>query len=72
MSRELVSPRDASSHRGWATERFVRRLIAERRIAFHHVGRRVYVDLADLDEFAERGRVEPPAPRLVVTRQAVR
>ena len=41
--------------------RFVRRLIAERRIAFHHVGRHVRLDRVDLDEFVQAGRVEPVA-----------
>lgn len=39
--------------------RFVRRLIAERRIAFHHVGRHVRLRVADLEEFVQSGRVEP-------------
>jgi excisionase family DNA binding protein len=38
--------------------RFVRRLIEERRIAFHKVGRHVRLCLADLEAFAEAGRVE--------------
>ena len=41
------------------SERFVRRLIAERRIAFHHVGRHVRFALSDLDEWLLAGRVEP-------------
>jgi excisionase family DNA binding protein len=41
------------------SERFVRRLIAERRIAFHHVGRHVRFALVDLDEWLATGRVEP-------------
>lgn len=41
------------------SERFVRRLIAERRIAFHRVGRHVRVDVADLEAFVQAGRVEP-------------
>jgi excisionase family DNA binding protein len=41
------------------SERFVRRLIAERRIAFHHVGRHVRFALTDLDEWLATGRVEP-------------
>lgn len=49
--------------RPWLTLRYLRRLIAERRIPFHKVGRFVLVDLADLDTFAERGRVEPPNAR---------
>jgi excisionase family DNA binding protein len=39
--------------------RFVRRLIAERRIAFHHVGRHVRIGIADLEAFMQAGRVEP-------------
>ncbi|BBG03976.1 MULTISPECIES: helix-turn-helix domain-containing protein [Pseudonocardia] len=39
--------------------RFVRRLIAERRIAFHYVGRHVRLRVADLEEFVQSGRVEP-------------
>ena len=41
------------------SERFVRRLIAERRIAFHHVGRHVRFALSDLDRWLAAGRVEP-------------
>lgn len=40
-------------------ERFVRRLVAERRIAFVKVGRHVRLDIADLDAFLAAGRVEP-------------
>lgn len=39
--------------------RFVRRLIAERRIAFHKVGAHVRLAAADLDGFIQAGRVEP-------------
>jgi excisionase family DNA binding protein len=39
--------------------RFVRRLISERRIAFHHVGRHVRIALVDLEAFVQAGRVEP-------------
>jgi excisionase family DNA binding protein len=41
------------------SERFVRRLVAERRIAYHHVGRHVRFALSDLDEWLTAGRVEP-------------
>lgn len=41
------------------SERFVRRLIAERRIAFHHVGRHVRLGVPDLEAFVRSGRVEP-------------
>jgi excisionase family DNA binding protein len=39
--------------------RFVRRLIAERRIAFHKVGSHVRLAVVDLDAFVQAGRVEP-------------
>ncbi|MFL6126619.1 helix-turn-helix domain-containing protein [Actinophytocola sp.] len=38
--------------------RFVRRLIAERRIPFHKVGKFVRLKLDDLEAFADAGRVE--------------
>ena len=37
--------------------RFVRRLIAERRIAFHKVGAHVRIAVVDLDAFVQAGRV---------------
>lgn len=39
--------------------RYVRRLVAERRIAFHKLGRAVRIATADLDELVACGRVEP-------------
>jgi excisionase family DNA binding protein len=39
--------------------RFIRRLIAERRIAFHKVGAHVRLALLDLDAFVQARRVEP-------------
>lgn len=39
--------------------RFVRRLVAERRIAFHKVGSHVRLAVSDMDEFMQAGRVEP-------------
>jgi excisionase family DNA binding protein len=44
------------------SERFVRRLIAERRIAFHHVGRHVRFALSDLDFWLASSRVEAINP----------
>ena len=41
------------------SERFVRRLITERRIAFHHVGRHVRVALSDVEAWLAAQRVEP-------------
>lgn len=39
--------------------RFIRRLIAERRVGFFRVGRHVRFAVADLDAFVQAGRVEP-------------
>lgn len=39
-------------------ERFVRRLVAERRVTYYKVGRYLRFDAADLDSFLEAGRVE--------------
>jgi excisionase family DNA binding protein len=39
--------------------RFVRRLVAERRIAFTKVGRHVRFNAADVESFIQAGRVEP-------------
>jgi excisionase family DNA binding protein len=43
------------------TPRFVRRLVAERRISFHHVGRHVRIAEPDLEAFVAAGRVAPDA-----------
>lgn len=39
--------------------RFIRRLVSERRIAFHKAGTSVRLAVADLDGFMQAGRVEP-------------
>jgi excisionase family DNA binding protein len=41
------------------SERFIRRLVAERRVAFHRVGRHVRFATGDLASFVRAGRVEP-------------
>jgi excisionase family DNA binding protein len=53
------------------SERFVRRLVAERRVAFHHVGRHVRFGVSDLDAFVRAGRVEPIAMRATGSYRAV-
>jgi excisionase family DNA binding protein len=63
-SRYLTVPQAAEYLN--TSERFVRHLISERRVAFHHVGRHVRLTIADLDAFVTSGRVEP------VTRRGVR
>jgi excisionase family DNA binding protein len=44
------------------TQRFVRRLIAERRIAFVRLGRHVRIADEDLEAFIGKGRVDPTQP----------
>jgi excisionase family DNA binding protein len=39
--------------------RYVRRLIAERRIGFYRLGRSVRIDPADLTAFVTAGRIDP-------------
>lgn len=42
--------------------RFIRRLVAERRLAFVKLGRHVRFEVADLDAFIDSGRVQPVEP----------
>ncbi|MBB5871086.1 excisionase family DNA binding protein [Allocatelliglobosispora scoriae] len=51
--------------------RFMRRLVAERRITFHKVGRFVRFDLTDLVAYVAAGRVEPIRPALHERRELV-
>jgi excisionase family DNA binding protein len=55
---EYLTVAEAAAHLNTSV-RFVRRLITERRIAFHHVGRHVRLSVVDLDAFVQAGRVEP-------------
>ena len=50
---------EAAAERLSTSSRFVRRLIAERRIEFVKVGRHVRISESALAEFIEAGRVEP-------------
>jgi len=49
---------DEAADRLGTGERFVRRLIAERCVPFHKVGRHVRISSTDLDAFVAAGRVE--------------
>lgn len=40
-------------------ERFIRRLVAERRVVFYKIGGKVRFKVSDLEAFAQAGRVEP-------------
>jgi hypothetical protein len=58
MTRQLVPLTDVPSHRPWATVRWLRRQVGERRLPHHKVNGRVLIDLVDLDAYAEAGRRE--------------
>lgn len=58
-SGRLRTLKQTVEERPWLTERWLRRLIYERRIRYRKVGNRVLLDLADVDALAEAGRVEP-------------
>jgi excisionase family DNA binding protein len=64
MQKYLTVPETAAYLN--TSERFVRRLISERRIAFHHVGRHVRLAMTDLDEWLAASRVEPLSAEVVV------
>lgn len=57
MSATLLSVPEAACHLG-TSPRFVRRLIAERRITYTRLGRHIRLSTADLDDFIRAGRVE--------------
>jgi excisionase family DNA binding protein len=50
---------DQAAERINMSARYVRRLIAERRIAFYRIGRSVRIDPADLAHLITAGRIEP-------------
>ena len=54
----LLTVEQAAEHLGTGP-RFIRRLIAERRIEFHKLGRHVRISEAALAEFIKAGRVPP-------------
>ena len=56
-SAALIDIAHAAERLG-VTTRFMRRLVDERRIPFHKIGKYVRFDPVDLDRFAMRGRVE--------------
>lgn len=58
VSRRYLTVKEAAAYLN-TSERFVRRLIADRRIAFHKLGSHVRLREADLEAFLLAGRVEP-------------
>ncbi len=57
---KLLTVQEAADQLGTSV-RFVRRLIAERRIAYVRVGRHIRIAEADLARFVAAGRVEASA-----------
>ncbi len=55
-SDRLLTPAEAADYMNTSV-RFVRRLIAERRIAFVKLGRHVRLAESDITEFIEAGRI---------------
>lgn len=49
---------DAAATRLGTSQRFIRRLIAERRIRFYKIGRHVRLSSTDLDDFIAAGLVD--------------
>jgi excisionase family DNA binding protein len=58
LPAEMLTIEQAAERIGMSA-RYVRRAIAERRIAAHHFGRSVRIDPADLAVFVRSTRVEP-------------
>ncbi len=58
---------DQAAQRLGTSVRFVRRLIAERRIAYVKLGRHVRIAAEDLEAFIVAGRVEGGAARKAVS-----
>jgi excisionase family DNA binding protein len=58
MSGQLYTVEQAAERLN-TTPRFIRRLIAERRIAFTKLGRHVRIEADVLDAFVDAGRVQP-------------
>jgi excisionase family DNA binding protein len=57
----LLSVEEAATELGTPV-RFVRRLIHERRIRFHKIGKYVRISRSDLDAFIAAGAVPPARP----------
>jgi excisionase family DNA binding protein len=57
--KRLLDVNAAAAHLG-VSPRFVRRLVAERRIAFIKLGRHLRFELVDLERFISDGRVDVP------------
>jgi len=63
MRNERLLTVEAAAERLSTSPRFIRRLIAERRIEFVKVGRHVRISESVLDDFIKSGVVMPMTPR---------
>jgi len=57
MTSRLLDVEGAAEYLS-VTPRFIRRLVAERRLPFVKLGRHLRFDAADLDRFIDAGRVD--------------
>lgn len=57
--RYFTIPQAAEAYPGVLTERLIRRLVAERRIAYSYAGRRVVLAEADIEAYLDANRHEP-------------
>ncbi|GAB3912885.1 helix-turn-helix domain-containing protein [Kibdelosporangium lantanae] len=60
MERKYLTVPEAAEYLNTSV-RFVRRIVAERRVAFHKLGRHVRFAVEDLEAFISAGRVEEAA-----------
>ena len=61
--RYFTIPQALEAYPGVLTERLIRRLVAERRIAYTYAGRRIVLAEADIEAYLEDNRHEPVARR---------
>jgi excisionase family DNA binding protein len=66
ISTDMLTVEQAAQRLGTGV-RFVRRLVAERRIRFYHVGKYVRFHPDDLAAYIQSGRVDPVRPVLTYT-----
>jgi len=57
--RYFTIPQAVEAYPGVLTERLIRRLVFERRIAFTYAGRRVVLAEADIEAYLQANRQEP-------------
>jgi len=69
LMERLLNVQDAAAELGTPV-RFVRRLVAERRIRFHKIGKYVRISSTDLHAFITAGAIEPTAATLSARRIA--